>query len=119
MKRYVLTLDLKDDPRAIAEYKAHHRAVWPEVQRSLRRVGVRAMDIYALGRRLTMVMDTRDDFDPRRSFAAHVVSDPRCAEWEELMKTYQEPPPGARPGQLWTRMQRVFHLRPAARGRRR
>ena len=119
MKRYVLTLDLKDDPRAIQEYKAHHRAVWPEVQRSLRRVGVRTMDIYALGRRLTMVMDTRDDFDMKRSFAAHVRSDARCAEWEALMKTYQESPPGARPGELWTRMQRVFHLRPPARGRRR
>jgi len=80
MKRYVLTLDLKDDPRAIARYKARHRAVWPEVQKSLRRVGVRAMDIYALGRRLTMVMDTRDDFDMNRSFAAHVRSDARCAE---------------------------------------
>jgi len=119
MKRYVLTLDLKDDPRAIARYKAHHRAVWPEVQKSLRRVGVRAMDIYALGRRLTMVMDTRDDFDRRRRFAAHVRSDPRCAEWEALMKTYQEAPPGARPGELWTQMKRVFHLGPAGRGRRR
>jgi L-rhamnose mutarotase len=110
MKRYVLTLDLKDDPRLIREYRAHHRAVWPEVAASLRKVGVRAMDIYALGRRLTMVMDTRDDFDLRRSFARHVASDPRCAEWETLMKTYQEPPPGAPPGSLWTRMERVFSL---------
>lgn len=117
MKRYVLTLDLKDDPRAIEEYRAHHRAVWPEVQRSLRGVGVRAMDIYALGRRLTMVMDTRDDFDLGSSFAAHVASDPRCAEWEALMKTYQEPPPGARPGELWTRMERVFQLAPARKKR--
>lgn len=117
MKRYVLTLDLKDDARAIEEYKAHHRAVWPEVQRSLRGVGVRAMDIYALGRRLTMVMDTRDDFDLGSSFAAHVASDPRCAEWEALMKTYQEPPPGARPGELWTRMEPVFHLAPTPRTR--
>ena len=39
--------------RVVAEYKAHHRRVWPEVRRSLRRVGVKAMDIYALGRRLT------------------------------------------------------------------
>jgi L-rhamnose mutarotase len=117
MKRYVLTLDLKDDPRAIEEYKAHHRAVWPEVQRSLRGVGVRAMDIYALGRRLTMVMDTTDDFDLQRSFAAHVASDPRCAEWEELMKTFQQAPPGARPGELWARMEQVFHLQDAPGGR--
>jgi L-rhamnose mutarotase len=66
-----------------------------------------------------MVMDTRDDFDRRRSFAAHVRSDRRCAEWEALMKTYQEAPPGARPGELWTQMVRVFHLGPTGRGRRR
>ena len=112
MKRYVLTVDLQDDPRRIAEYEAHHRAVWPEVQRSLRRVGVRAMDIYALGRRLTMVLDTTDGFDLRRSFAAHAASVPRCAEWEALMRTYQEPPPGAKPGEVWARMERVFHLAP-------
>jgi len=110
MKRYVLTVDLKDDPRLVAEYKAHHRRVWPEVQRSLRRVGVRSMDIYALGRRLTMVMDTTDAFDLRRSFARHAASDPRCREWEALMRTYQQPPPGARAGEVWARMDRVFHL---------
>jgi L-rhamnose mutarotase len=115
MKRYVLTVDLRDDARAIAEYKAHHRAVWPEVRRSLRRIGIRNMDIYALGRRLTMVMDTVDGFDLRRRFAAHVASDPRCAEWEALMKTYQEPPPGARPGEIWAGMEPVFHLAPPRR----
>src|SRR5688500_13380615 len=119
MKRLVLTLDLKDDPALIEAYRAHHRAVWPEVLESLRAVGVRAMDIYALGRRLVMVMDTADDFDLAESFARHNASDPRCAEWEALMKTFQVPPPGARPGQLWTRMERVFTLGPATRKRRR
>jgi L-rhamnose mutarotase len=117
MKRYVLTVDLKDDRRLIEEYRAHHRRVWPEVQRSLRRVGVRAMDIYALGRRLTMVMETRDGFDLRRSFAAHAASDPRCAEWEALMRSYQEAPPGARPGEVWARMEPVFRLAPARRAK--
>jgi L-rhamnose mutarotase len=121
MKRYVLTVDLVDDPAAIARYKRHHRAVWPEVQASLRRSGVRSMDIYALGRRLTMVMDTSDGFDLRRSFATHAASSPRCAEWEDLMKTFQVPPPGARKGETWAEMDHVFHLRaaraPAARRR--
>jgi L-rhamnose mutarotase len=112
MKRYVLTVDLVDDPARIDEYKAHHHAVWPEVARSLRQVGVRAMDIYALGRRLTMVMDTTDAFDLRRSFARHAASGPRVREWEELMRTFQVPPPGARSGEVWARMDRVFHLRP-------
>jgi L-rhamnose mutarotase len=110
MKRYVLTLDLKDDPALVARYKAHHRAVWPEVQASLRRVGVEAMDIYGLDRRLVMVLDTTDDFDLVESFARHSASDPRCAEWESLMKTFQEPPPGAKPGEVWALMAPVFHL---------
>ena len=124
MNRHVMTLDLKDDPRGIAAYRRHHREIWPEVRDSLLRVGVLRLDIYALERRLVMVMDTREGFDLERSFAAHAASDPRCAEWEELMKTFQQPPPGARAGELWTAMENVFHLergrrRPRAPGRRR
>ena len=108
--RHVMTLDLKADPRGIAAYRRHHRRIFPEVRDSLLRVGVLRMDIYQLERRLVMVMDTREGFDPRHSFAAHVASHPRCAEWEALMKSFQQAPPGARAGQLWTPMENVFHL---------
>jgi L-rhamnose mutarotase len=109
--RYVLTLDLKDDPGKIEDYKRHHRAVWPEVLRSLRKVGVRQMEIYDLGRRLMMVMDVKDGFDRKRDFARHNASDPRCAEWESLMKTFQEPPPGAKPGEVWALMEKTFDMK--------
>ena len=112
-QRHVLTVDLVDDPARIAEYRRHHDAIWPEVARSLRAVGIRVMDIYALGRRLVMVMETEDGFDRKTAFARHVASDPRCAEWEALMRTYQEPPPGARPGEVWAIMDPIFHLGPA------
>jgi len=108
--RHVMTLDLKDDPQGIAAYRGHHRRIWPEVRDSLLRVGVLRMDIYQLERRLVMVMDTKEGFDLKRSFTAHVASHPRCAEWEELMKAFQQAPPGARPGQLWTPMESIFHL---------
>jgi L-rhamnose mutarotase len=108
--RHVMTVDLKHDPRGIAAYRRHHRRIWPEVRDSLLRVGVLRMDIYQLERRLVMVMDTKKGFDLKRSFAAHVASHPRCAEWEELMKTFQRAPPGARPAQLWTPMESIFHL---------
>lgn len=110
MKRHLLTLDLREGEGVVEAYCAHHRAIWPEVARSLRAVGVEALDIYRLERRLVMVLDTADDFDLERSFARHAASDPRCAEWEALMKTFQQPPPGSRPGQLWTLMEPVFQL---------
>lgn len=47
MSRYVLTIDLRDDPDAIAAYRDYHQRVWPEVVESLRRSGVRAMAIHS------------------------------------------------------------------------
>ena len=108
--RYVLALDLKPGPAVVRAYKRHHRAVWPEVQTSLRRFGVRAMDIYLLGRRLVMVLDVKPGFSRARDFARHVASSPRCAEWEALMKTLQRRPPGAKRGEWWALMEPVFHL---------
>ena len=110
MSRYVLTLDLKDDRAGIEAYRRHHREIWPEVRKSLLRVGVRRLDIYQLDRRLVMVMDTKEGFDRERAFAAHAASDPRCAEWEELMKTFQQPAPGAKAGEMWAVMEPIFHL---------
>jgi len=111
MTRHVLTIDLRDDPGAIDAYKAHHRAVWPEVIASLRRAGILALDIYIAGRRLVMIVDSEDD-DVRRAFAAHVASSARVAEWEALMKALQQPAPGARPEEWWAVMEPVFHLAP-------
>jgi L-rhamnose mutarotase len=71
--RTVLAVDLKDEPGLVERYLAHHRDVWPEVRTSLRRAGILNMDIYLLGRRLIMVVDT-DGQDYRRCFARHAPS---------------------------------------------
>jgi hypothetical protein len=35
-KRYCLTLDLKDDPALIAEYRRYHQKIWPEITNSIK-----------------------------------------------------------------------------------
>jgi L-rhamnose mutarotase len=109
MNRYVLTVDLKDDPAAIATYKEYHQRVWPEVLASLRHAGIREMEIFLLERRLVMVVET-DGRDIRRAFALHHGSHPRVIEWETLMMSLQVPPPGAAPGEWWTLMTPVFRM---------
>ncbi len=109
-ERHVFTLNLKDDPAIVDEYRRHHRAVFSEVQASLRRVGVEQMDIYLLGRRLVMVVEMRDGRDYRDAFRAHASSSPRVAEWERLMKSLQEPAAEAGAGEWWAVMEPVFHL---------
>jgi L-rhamnose mutarotase len=111
--RSVLAVDLRDDEAAIETYRVHHRRVWPEVLASLRRAGIRELDIYLLRRRLVMVVETEGP-DFRRCFAAHAASHPRVVEWEALMRSLQQPPPGARPGEWWAQMEPVFSLRLAA-----
>src|SRR5262245_443129 len=110
MRRYVLTVDVRDDPGAIAAYREHHRRVWPEVVDSLRRSGVDRMDILMLGRRLVMIVELRDGLDVRRVFSAHAASNPRVQEWERLMRSLQEPSSGAAPGEWWAVMDSVFQL---------
>jgi L-rhamnose mutarotase len=107
--RTVLAVDLKGDAAAIETYKEHHRRVWPEVLASLRHAGVREMDIYLLGRRLVMIVETVDQ-DFRRCFAAHRASHPRVAEWEKLMRSLQTPAPDAGSGDWWAPMEPVFSL---------
>jgi L-rhamnose mutarotase len=108
MTRHVLAVDLKNDPAVVAAYVDHHDRVWPEVLRSLRAAGLQEMEIFLLGRRLVMILEADDDY--RRLFERHAASHPRVAEWEALMKSMQEPSPGAAPGEWWAQMQPVFRL---------
>jgi L-rhamnose mutarotase len=109
MKCFAQTLDLKDDPALIREYRDHHRRVWPEVVRALRAAGLRRMKIFLLGTRLFMYAEADDAFDPARDYQAY-ARDPRCRAWDELMRRYQQPAPGARPGEWWAGMEQVFDL---------
>ncbi|HEY6301242.1 MAG TPA: L-rhamnose mutarotase [Candidatus Binatus sp.] len=110
MKQYGRTINLKDHPQIIERYLEHHRAIWPEVERGLKSVGVERMLIFKLGRQLFMFMETTDAFDPERDFARYEASNPRNREWQELMASMQEPVPGAQPDEWWAEMKLVFTL---------
>jgi L-rhamnose mutarotase len=110
MSRHVLTINLRDDPAAIASYREHHRRIWPEVVESLRTAGVRQMDIHILGRRLVMVVDLADGLDVQSVFDHHYSTNGRVQEWEQLMKSLQEPIGEAAPGEWWALMEPVFEL---------
>jgi len=108
-KRYCLTLDLKDDPQLIAEYKRHHEKIWPEIAQSIKSAGIEDLEIYLLGTRMFMIMEVNDQF----SFAAKTKADkenPKVQEWEQLMWKYQRALPQAGPDEKWLLMERIFEL---------
>lgn len=107
-QRHCLTLDLKSDPALIAEYKRHHENVWPEIKQSLCDAGILDMEIYLLGTRMFMIIETSESF----SFARKAQLDrnnPKVMEWENLMGKFQQPfSSDARPEARWLPMERVF-----------
>jgi L-rhamnose mutarotase len=109
MQRFCFTLDLKDDPRLIAEYRRHHDKIWPEITRSIKDAGIEDMEIYLFGTRMFMIMEVNEGFSFEAKAATDLVN-PKVQEWEKLMWKFQQALPHARPGEKWIRMERIFKL---------
>jgi L-rhamnose mutarotase len=109
VKIHCLALDLKDDASLIADYRRYHEpgAVWPEVMEAIRDHGVLKEEIFLLGTRMVMVLQTTDDFSFEIKSAADEAN-PHMQQWEALMSRFQQPVPQAAPGEKWVRMEKIF-----------
>lgn len=109
MKKYCLALDLVDDPKLIAEYEEWHKNGMPENLAAIRQAGITNMEIYRVGNRMFMIMETNDDF----SFEAKAAADranAKVQEWEQMMWKYQQSLPFAAEGEKWMLMKKIFQL---------
>jgi L-rhamnose mutarotase len=109
MDRYCLALDLKNDPSLITEYEAWHLKVWPEIIESIRSSGIESMQLYRFSNRLFMIMEVNEEFSFDKKGAADAAN-LKVQEWEELMWKYQQAIPGAKPGEKWVLMDKIFEL---------
>lgn len=111
VKRYCQTLDLKDNTELIAEYRRRHSEgeAWQEIINGIREVGILEMEIYLLGNRLFMIVETPLDFDWEEAMA-RLATLPRQQEWEDYMSEFQQAAPGASSDEKWRLMERIFHL---------
>jgi L-rhamnose mutarotase len=108
-RRFCLTLDLKNDPKLIEEYKRYHLKVWPEIIQSIKKSGIEDMEIYLRGTRMFMIMEVNEDFTFEAKAEAD-RNDPKVEEWENLMWKFQQPLADAKAGEKWLPMERVFKL---------
>lgn len=109
MKRYCLALDLVNDEKLIAEYEKYHKNVWPEIKKSITDAGIVQMEIYRFTNRLFMIIEATDEFNFANKGAADAAN-PKVQEWETLMWKYQQAIPGAKPGEKWVLMNKIFDL---------
>ncbi len=109
IRRHCLTLDLKDDPKLIAEYKRYHEKIWPEITQSIKDAGIHGLEIYLRGTRMFMILEVDESFSFERKAEAD-RKNAKVEEWEKLMWKFQKALPEAQPGEKWLPMERIFKL---------
>lgn len=106
MKRVGFLLKVKQD--RIEEYKAHHKAVWPEMLDALSRNG---WHNYSLFMREDGLMFGY--FEAEESFAAALEGMSKedvNTRWQDMMSPFFEIPEGAHPDSMMVELEEVFHL---------
>jgi L-rhamnose mutarotase len=111
LKRYVQFLEISDDPELMEQYckwhsEEHH---WKEIRDGIRQVGILEMEIYMLGNKLVMIVDTPADFQWEEAMN-RLATLPRQAEWEAFVSKFQGCAADARSDEKWQPMERMFRL---------
>lgn len=111
VKRYVQTMELKDDDRLIKKYREAHDSEhsWQEIRDGIRQVGILEMEIYIVGNRLVMIVDTPIDFNWEEAMRK-LATLPRQQEWEEYVARFQCCDEKATSDEKWQMMERMFYL---------
>ena len=109
--RHVLFLDIDPAVESVAAYRDWHRAGGPPaaITASIRASGVEALEIWHVGDRLAMIMETGPDFSAAAKAAAD-AADPDVQAWEALMERFQRRLPFAPDGEKWVAAERVYSL---------
>ena len=110
-KRYVQTMELKEDSELIRKYREAHdkEHFWKEIEEGIKAVGILEMEIYILDNRLVMIVDAPLDFDWNEAMT-RLATLPRQAEWEKHVAEFQDCAANATSDQKWQMMERMFHL---------
>ncbi|UUF12469.1 MULTISPECIES: L-rhamnose mutarotase [Flavobacterium] len=111
LKRYCKTMELRKNPALIDAYKKAHAkgAAWPEITEGMKEVGIIDMEIYLLGTRLFMIMDTIADFDHEKAMTVLALK-PRQNEWEAYMSQFQNSDSQATADQKWQLMEQIYKM---------
>lgn len=101
-KLHMFTTTVKEGKMDL--YIDYHNNIFPEVAKGLREHGIVRLEINKLGEtnKLMMVIETAPDLDLGKATGpgSDYMKDPKCVEWEELMKSYFE-------GETWHELTQI------------
>ncbi len=106
MKRIAFLLKVRTD--RLEEYKAHHRAVWPEMLEALRRTGWHNYSLFM--RDDGLLVGYFETPESLQAAQAGMADEPVNARWQSMMAPYFEALGGLQPDQGMLELEEVFHL---------
>lgn len=80
-----------------------------EIEQQILSTGILSCQIYRLQNRLCMILETADAFSLDQKAAADARHEP-TQQWEQLMWKYQQALPGAKEGEKWQLMTKIYDL---------
>lgn len=110
-RRFCKTMELRDDPALIESYRLAHAngAAWPEITQGMKELGILDMEIYLLGTKLFMIMDTIQDFNHEQAMN-ELIQKPRQREWEQYVSQFQATSSQTSADQKWHIMKQIYKM---------
>jgi L-rhamnose mutarotase len=105
MKRVCFVLQVKPD--RLAEYKARHRNVWPDMQKALREMGWNNYSLFLRPDGLLVGYLETENFELARAGMAQREVNER---WQREMADFFVQPEGVLPDRAMQPLEEVFHL---------
>ena len=98
---------LRVRPDRLDEYRARHRAVWPDMLAALRDAGWRNYSLFLGDDGLLVGYLETDDFEAAQDGMEQTDVN---ARWQAEMAEFFELPEGSRPDTSLERLEEIFHL---------
>lgn len=108
LKEHVFVVNIVPDSLKLKEYLDYHAHIWPEVEAGFKKAGYHNITLYRYDHLLVMTVTVPGGADLGRMGKVAESYDPRCAEWNRLMDTYQQGIPGTAPQEKWVEVKPFY-----------
>ena len=82
--------------------------VWPQINKNMKSVGVKDMEIYIWNFRAFLIMDTKPEFDMQID-GEKWSKLPREKEWQKFVSKFQKVDPDSKAMEKWQGMKLINH----------
>lgn len=107
----VFVVNIVHDSLKLREYLDYHKQVWPQVEAGFKKAGYKKIVLYRYDYLLVMKITVPVGADLGEMGKLAEASDPRCAEWNKLMNTYQKGVEGTLPEQTWVEAKQFYEFK--------